>query len=479
MVWRFGRRALLGTAVAVVGFNVSDRTWVSAGSACPSFDDVPALDGSLLLDSASLGARSADNGHLVDRTPCAVLLPGSVADVARMMRYCRDRGIPVAARGQAHTTQGQALVRGLVVDMRSLATVHSIGSASADVDAGALWTSVVEAAGAVGLTPPVLTRYTGLSVGGTLSVGGVGVRPSFGAQVDNALELEVVTGDGRIRWCSPTRESSLFFSVLGGLGQYGVITRARVALVPAPSFVRTYALPYASQGAFFRELRMLRSRAGVDGLYAGWVPGASGLTPVLNVLAFYSQASPPDDSALLRGVSVQPVVSDAPYLSWVRQVDAGLDKLRREIDWDALVKPYFAVFLGDRSVERFAASVVPGLSRSDVGPGGSLLMLMLRGSALTRPMLRVPDSAWVFMFSILTTSSSPGPNPAFAAEMLERNGRLYSRARELGGTQYPIGSLPLRKPDWIAHYGRRWPSAVLHKRRYDPAGILTPGPGIF
>lgn len=39
--------------------------------------------------------------------------------------------------------------------------------------------------------------------------------------------------------CSEKQNSDLFHAVLGGLGQFGIITRARIALEPAPKMVRT------------------------------------------------------------------------------------------------------------------------------------------------------------------------------------------------------------------------------------------------
>lgn len=43
------------------------------------------------------------------------------------------------------------------------------------------------------------------------------------------------TGKGDLVTCSAENNSELFYAVLGGLGQFGIITRARIALGPAPT----------------------------------------------------------------------------------------------------------------------------------------------------------------------------------------------------------------------------------------------------
>ena len=63
---------------------------------------------------------------------------------------------------------------------------------------------------------------------------------------------------------------------------------------------------------------------------------------------------------------------------------------------------------------------------------------------------------------------------------MERNNRLFARARDVyGGVRYPIGSVDFTPEDWRQHYGPVWESFVARKHRFDPDGILTPGPGIF
>ena len=88
---------------------------------------------------------------------------------------------------------------------------------------------------AQGKTPPVLTDYLELSVGGTLIVGGVGGTTSaFGVQSDNVIDMEVVTGEGKKVTCSTSDNAGLFNAVRAGLGQVGVITKATLKLVAAP-----------------------------------------------------------------------------------------------------------------------------------------------------------------------------------------------------------------------------------------------------
>jgi FAD/FMN-containing dehydrogenase len=83
------------------------------------------------------------------------------------------------------------------------------------------------------LIPPVLPDHLGLSVGGTLSVGGIsGTSFRHGAQVDHVTELEVVTGVGDLVRCTPTQAGDVFDAVLAGLGQCGIIVRATLDWCP-------------------------------------------------------------------------------------------------------------------------------------------------------------------------------------------------------------------------------------------------------
>jgi FAD/FMN-containing dehydrogenase len=200
----------MGASAIVLGFDPFARCWLTEAKAA-GFDHVPDLDGQLVTDAASLAPFGKDVGNIVHNPPIAVLFPGSVTDIQKMVRFCAARGIAVAARGQGHTTFGQSQAGGgLVVNMTSLAQIHSIGPHGADIDAGATWKALLNAAVPLGFTPPALTGYTNLSIAGTLSVGGVSSTNDEGAQVDRVSAVEVVTGVGDRLWCSKTRNCELF-----------------------------------------------------------------------------------------------------------------------------------------------------------------------------------------------------------------------------------------------------------------------------
>lgn len=65
----------------------------------------------------------------------------------------------------------------------------------ADVDSAWLWIEVLNKTLELGLTPVSWTDYLYLTVGGTLSNGGISGQASrYGPQISNVLELDVITG---------------------------------------------------------------------------------------------------------------------------------------------------------------------------------------------------------------------------------------------------------------------------------------------
>lgn len=72
-----------------------------------------------------------------------------------------------------------------------------------------------------------------------------------------------------------------------------------------------------------------------------------------------------------------------------------------------------------------------------------------------------------------------GSEPTYADGMQTLRA-LVARIRAVGGNTYPPNAPFFSRVEWMAHYGpERWRRLAAGKRRFDPMGVLTPGPRMF
>ena len=237
------------------------------------------------------------------------------------------------------------------------------------------------------LMPPVLPDYIGQTVGGTLSVGGIGAM-SFrdGAQIDHVVELRAVTGDGRIVRCSERRNRDLFEMLLAGQGQVGVIVEATLRLVPAPSDVRLYDLIYPDLDTLLADMTMLIEDERFDQMESFIIPTGPGQwLYLLEAIGFHTDAGPPDDEALLAGlghVAEESLIDDLDFLDWSSRVPTNLPT--RPNPWCDLLLPMSKARTFLEEVQKTIAPIVPG-------DAFNLLLIPMRSSRFTRPLFRTPD----------------------------------------------------------------------------------------
>ncbi|WP_394841781.1 FAD-binding protein [Pendulispora brunnea] len=469
------------TAAIVIGFDPTRRTWIADAEAAPSsLSRIPPLDGVLRMDPASLAKAADDFGHTIHRQSVALLEPGSVDDIVKMVRYVRRHGLTIANRGRGHATYGQAQTQGgIVVDSSKLAAIHRVDSDRMVVDAGASWRNVMHAALARGSTPPVFTDYLDLSVGGTLSGGGVGgASHRHGCQIDNVLELEVVTGEGERITCSASRHASLFNSVLGGLGQFALIVRATLRLVPACALARVYELEYADLASFTKDATALALDERFDHLEGQASPKPDGgWTWTLTAASYFTPPHRPNDAALLAGLSHDPSsssVHDLAYQEFLERIDPLIQRQKDLGIWE-YPHPWYDVFVPASVTNRYVGGILDTLTVDDTG-NGPVLLYPLRRSKLRRPFFSVPAEEVFFLFDVLRTTS---PDPVRVRAHLRANRRMYDAGRALGATRYCIGSLDFSQADWRQHFGFWWPAFAFAKNAFDPDRVLTPGQGIF
>jgi FAD/FMN-containing dehydrogenase len=445
---------------------------------------VPALDGSLTTDPEAKREAADDYGHIVHRLPYAVLRPGSVNDIVNMIRFAKNYRLKVAMRGQGHVCFGQAQAEaGIVIDSRTLNRIRAVGPDTAVVDSGVTWGDLLRATAVQGLTPPVLTDYMGLSVGGTLSGGGIGgASQHYGVQVDTVRELQVVTGRGDLVVCSPDREARLFNSVLSGVGQYGIIVRATVGLVPAPASARVFNLYYDDLSTYLADQLMLLGDGRFSYLEGQVQPrpdGSPGWRYMIEGVSYYTPPDEPDDAALLAGLSddrAAATITPNTYLGWAYRLDPAVEFLKAIGDWYR-PHPLVDLFVPASRAVQVIGDALATLTPVDIGIG-PMLLYPVRTDRFTRPLFRVPKEPTAFLFSLLRTTANS--DPALLRSQLDSNRALHDAAVAAGGTWYPIGAIAdYCQDDWRCHYGELWPSVTDAKRRYDPSNLLTPGQRMF
>jgi len=426
-------------------------------------------------------AAANDFGHLVHQMPEAVLLPASAQDVAAMVRRAAGQGRRFAAQGRRHSVFGRAQARnGVVADMGRLRTIHAVQRDRVVVDAGATWREVVAATLPHGRTPPVLTDYLDLSVGGTLAVGGVGSATSrLGVVSDHVLELQVVTGRGEEVTCSPDRHPSLFDAVRGGLGQVGIITRATLRLVPAPKWVRRFLLFYPALATLLGDHRLLVNEHRFEGVQGAVLAApAGGWTFRLDLTTQFT-GDPPDDVALLAGLSddrprAQP--STLPYLDHLNRFNALEQVLRSNGQW-WFPHPWLTTFVGDASVESVVGGELAELPPADLGPLGQVVVSPILREPVRSPLLRLPPDPVCYTFNLFRLPATDDAGEA--RRLVTANRAVYERVRDAGGTLYPVSAFPMSPADWRRHFGAAFGQLREAKHDHDPGHVLTPGYEVF
>ncbi len=185
------------------------------------------LRGALLRphDAGFADATLLWNG-MIDKTPALVVRPTGTADVVVVVDFAREHGLPLSVRGGGHHIAGTALVDGgLTLDMSGLRGVDVDPVArTATVQAGCVLGEVDRETQVHGLATP-LGFISEVGVAGLTLGGGLGyLSRRFGWTVDNLLEVEIVTADGRVRRSSRDECPDLFWAIRGAGANLGVVT---------------------------------------------------------------------------------------------------------------------------------------------------------------------------------------------------------------------------------------------------------------
>ena len=433
-------------------------------------------------DEDTLRAASVDSGRILARKPRALAAPRSARDVVEIVRWANRIGSPVALRGRGHSQGGQSLTRGGVqIDMQGLDLIGPVDEErqTLRVQAGATWREVVGHARRRGWMPMVLTNNLDTTVGGTLSTGGVGQSSHLhGTQANNVDELEAVTGDGRLLRCSATENTPLFNATRAGLGQFSVITEARIRIRRVLPRVRTFRLLYDDLGALMRDQAQILLRRRFQYLRA-WCrhrdhrfvaedddrSAAAGDWSYPMDVSVECDAEP-DEAKLLAGLH------HSRLLSTVDRDIAEFADLPEPTPLPAarhaplsLSLPVTEAYLPWPAAAACVARVLEPFPRALLA--STNVMLRPLGPEPT-PMLMLPATGHILGFGLIPYI--PSSVLPFALPAIEHAGRLLVAG---GGKRYLTGWVRRDHDEWQAHYGPQWRTVLRWKETFDPNGILS------
>ncbi|KAJ4904048.1 Cytokinin dehydrogenase 1 [Raphanus sativus] len=462
---------------------------------------------------------SKDFGNRYQLPPLAILHPKSVSDVSTVMRHIGSTtNLTVAARGHGHSLQGQALAhQGVVINMESLPSpgikIHKGKQSYVDVSGGELWINILRETLKTGLSPKSWTDYLHLTVGGTLSNAGIsGQAFKHGPQINNVYQLEIVTGKGEVVTCSQKRNSELFHSVLGGLGQFGIITRARISLGPAPHMVKWIRVLYSDFSAFSRDQEHLISKDNAFDYVEGFVIinrtdilnnwRSSSFTPsdstkasqfkshgktlyCLEVVKYFNSEEAnsmnnQETEKLLSELSYIPSTlfsSEVTYIEFLDRVHTAEMKLRAKGLWE-VPHPWLNLLIPKSRILNFADKVFNGIVTSN--HNGPILIYPVNQSKWNKHTSLITPNEDIFYLVAFLPSAVPKSSGGNDLEyLLRQNQRVLSFCEEanMDVKQY----LPHYETqrEWRSHFGERWETFAKRKHKYDPLGILAPGQRIF
>jgi hypothetical protein len=163
---------------------------------------------------------------MIETTPALVVQPEGTADVVAAVDFARGHELALSVHGGGHNIAGTAVADGgLTLDMSRLRGVLVDPEArTARVQPGCLLGDVDRETQLHGLATP-LGFISEVGVGGLTLGGGLGyLTRRFGWTVDNLIEVEIVTADGRVRRASCDDNADLFWAIRGAGANLGVVT---------------------------------------------------------------------------------------------------------------------------------------------------------------------------------------------------------------------------------------------------------------
>ena len=398
------------------------------------------------------------------RTPDAAVFPGTIDEVAGVVRAAAAAGVAIWPWGGGTAVAvGEPPPRaGLVLGLRRLARLveHEPGDLTATVEAGLTLAGLQDTLQARGqwlsLDPPEPERAT---VGGIIAANASGARRHlYGTVRDLLIGLTVVTAEGAIvRGGGKVVKNVAGYDLpklfIGSWGTLGIIVDATFKLRPRPEDERLLAVRFD---------RLKDCGAAARAVLAGdLIPNALDI--------------------------VDPAAAAALGLSGEATLLIGFDGLREQVDWQvaeltALVGP-----LGGRDVVALPPATWPRLAtlaRDAIASPAALMSFSVLPTLVTETMeqgaqsarQRGLASAWAAHAGVgaITGALLAGRDPAVIATVLAE----WRAIATTGGGHATLTWAPLAVKSQVPVWGDAGPAGRIMQRikaQLDPNNVLNPG----
>ncbi len=387
--------------------------------------------------------------------------PKSVEEVSSIVRWAARDEVQIAIRGGGHSQGGQSLTdRGLVLDTMRLNRVQPLGQELVRAQGGSQWGKVVDALHGARQLPRVLVDIGEVTVGGTLSAGGLGTTSHrYGPQIGQVEQLEVVIGTGERIVCSRTQNANLFDAVRGGQGQFGIITEAWIRLRRAGERIRLYELRYRDFERFARDFEQIVDEDRFDHLRAEVRIHAREII----LMAGTEHDQEYDDGEVLEGLGYDKIVS----IKDTAEVARSVIYPKQAFNW-AKYYPWRDWLLPWETLRAVLAKTWLD-PRWVLGPPFSWIgMYPIRTGAIDAPLFMHPKGKCMISYSIFTVQHERRRADELARRLAEIDRTLV----ELGGKAYLSGSVGYGPKEWEEHYGDKFEMGIRWKREFDPKQIF-------
>lgn len=198
-----------------------------------------------LTDPESLAVYGYDSTPELESRPGAVLLPGTPAEVARIMRLCHAAGVSVTPRGSGTNLSGGSLSAntGVVLQTSRLNRIIEVDeeNLTATVEPGVITSALHREVESRGLFyPPDPGSMNISTMGGNVAENSGGLRGlKYGVTADYVMGLETILADGELlrtggKVVKDVAGYSLNPLLVSSEGTLGLFTGITVKLIPKP-----------------------------------------------------------------------------------------------------------------------------------------------------------------------------------------------------------------------------------------------------